>query len=120
MSRQGLVSSTSSSFLNSERALNDLLDLIRRTSLIGTTSNRRVTLTNATAIEITASNNVRSMHIFNDTGVNVRYGGSSVSSSQGGMIYPGGTLPLNVNSNSSIYLRQDSGGNVDIDIVEFT
>ena len=120
MARSGLVSSESSSFLNKERALNDLLYVTKNANITGPTSNRQVTLNSAAAVEITPTAGVNEMHIFNGLSVTVRYGGSGVTTSTGGKIFPEGTFAIKVNSNTSIYLIPESGGAASIDIVEFS
>lgn len=118
--RTGLKVGSDSDYLSSENSLNDLRQLIENAQITGAASNRQVTINPAAAVEITPTAGAKELHIFNDTGVGVRYGGSGVTTSTGGKIFNNGSLALRVNSSTSLYLIPESGGDVNIEIVEFS
>lgn len=85
-----------------------------------TTTSRQVTLTDGVAVSDTPSNGVTELQYCNQTGQNVRYGGTGIDASTGGMLYNGSTLVIkSPRSNFAIYFYQNSGGNLNLDVVEF-
>ena len=86
----------------------------------GTTTNRVVSLTADTAIAVTPTAGISAMHIFNDTGENIRYGGSGVDGNSGVKFFNQSTLVFDSPSDDFIIYFYNSGGAaVDLDIVEF-
>ena len=56
--RKGLISPSSSDYLNKEAGINDLRQLFKNANLSGTTSNRQLTVNSSGAVELTPSANV--------------------------------------------------------------
>jgi len=86
----------------------------------GTTTDRQVTLTDATVIEVTPTSGISAMHIFNNTGSTINYGGSGVTASTGVRLYNQSTLVMqNPADDFILHFFQNSGGDLTLDIVEF-
>jgi len=89
-------------------------------SIGGNTTNRVVSLTDATAVAVTPTADTRELHIFNDTGQTLRYGGSGVTQTSGGILFNQGTIVFkNPDSDFSVWFIQSSGGAIDLDVIEF-
>ena len=100
-------------------SLEPLLNQRIKGRLSGVTSNRQVTLNSAAAVRITPTSGCVEMHLFNEIGVSIRYGGSGVLVTTGGKIFTQGTLALNPTDTFEIYLIPESGGAASLEIVEF-
>lgn len=89
-------------------------------SVGGTTTNRVVSIVNGVATDVSPTDGtVREIHIINDTGQTLRYGGSSVDGSSGGYLYDKSTMVFkNPDSDFVLYFFQNSGADKDLDIVE--
>lgn len=86
----------------------------------GTVTNRQVTLADNVATSDSPSADVTEIHYSNQTGQDIRYGGSGVTASTGGMFYNGTTMAFkNPQSDLAIYFIQNSGSPVNLDVVEF-
>ena len=73
----------------------------------------------ATAVEQT-NHDVTEIHIFNDTGEILRYGGSTVGASSGGALYPNQSMQFkSPQYGFKIYFYNPNAAAKDLDIVEF-
>jgi len=86
----------------------------------GPTTNRQVTLVSGTPKKVTPTSGCSAMHIFNNTAVNIRYGGSGVDGSSGVVLFNQSTLVISSpKSDFEIHFFQGSGSDKTLDIVEF-
>jgi len=84
-------------------------------------SNRTAITTNATAVQITPSTNVRTIHIQNTGSNNIYYGGAAVDENDGVIIYPGVLMVFNnVQDTFSVYLVSTGAATSTARISEFT
>lgn len=100
-------------------SIEPLLNLRTRGRVSGVTTNRQVTLTDGVATQITPTSGCKEMHIFNPLNVDIRYGGSGVTTSTGGKIFPQGNMAISPTNDFSFYLIQTGGSSDAIDVVEF-
>ena len=104
--------------MNTDISIEPLLNQRVKGRLSGNSSNRQVALNSSGAVQITPTSGCVEMHIYNNLGVSVRYGGSGVTTTSGGILFNQATLALNPTNSFSFYMIPvSSSGN--IDIVEF-
>lgn len=86
----------------------------------GRATDRQVSLAADTAVRVTPTAFASAMHIFNNTGETIYYGGSSIDNTKGVKFYNQSTLVINSpGSDFEIYFYQAGGAAVNLDIVEF-
>ena len=86
----------------------------------GTTTDRQVSLTDGVAIKITPTSGATMMLLFNPSTIQYQMGGSGVTTSTGFTLFQKSTFTiLSPESDFEIYGIQNSGGDLNIDIVEF-
>lgn len=100
-------------------SLEPLLNQRIKGRLSGPATNRQVTINSAASVELTPTAGCKEMHIFNESGVTLRYGGSGVTTSTGGKLFNQGTMALNPTDDFSVFIIPESGGPFDLEIVEF-
>ena len=86
----------------------------------GTTTDTVLTCTNNSPKVLAVPTDVSAIHIFNDTSATFRYGGASVTTGTGGKLFPQSTMVMNSPfSDFELFFIQNSGGDLDLDIVNF-
>lgn len=119
--------------MNSDISLEPLLN--RKQRVIGTnkyadqvvvegsgndTTNRTITLADNTVVPDSPTADATEIHYVNTSGKSIRYGGSGVTATTGGILYSGSTLVMKYpQSNLVINFIQNSGGAISLYVVEF-
>jgi hypothetical protein len=86
----------------------------------GSTTDRVVLLGDNAVVSDTPTADVSEVHYVNTSGKNIRYGGSGVTATTGGILYNGSTLVFkSPQSNLIVNFIQNSGGPINLYVVEF-
>lgn len=104
----------------SDKSSEQLLNISTVQSPGAPTTNRVVSLAATDSTSITPTSDCIEMHIYNDTGEILRYGGSGVDGSSGGRMVPTSTMVIKTpRPGFAIYFYNPDGSAKDLDIVEF-